>query len=76
MWFDRPWCGVPVVPEMIVCWSWFHRALVMPAWFHAGVVRSCRAQVSAIHQRAQPAHAPDRFAREIVAFLNVKFGRS
>jgi len=22
-WFDRPWCELPVVQCVIVCWAWF-----------------------------------------------------
>ncbi len=34
VWFDGPWCGVPVVPSVIVCCTWFQpnarRADVVP----------------------------------------------
>ena len=46
-----------------------------------GGVRTCRrgalmpAAIERHSPAAQPAHAPDRFAREIVALLNVRFGR-
>jgi hypothetical protein len=28
-WFDRPWCGTPVVHRVIVCWAWFRSRLVL-----------------------------------------------
>ena len=30
MWYDRPWCGLPVVPRVIACRVWFHRTPVVP----------------------------------------------
>ena len=28
-WFAGPWCGWPVVPGVIVCWTWFRSWLVV-----------------------------------------------
>jgi hypothetical protein len=44
------------------------------AWFRAGVVQSCGRQMGTSDQRAEHAHAADRFAREIVGFLEVSPG--
>src|SRR4051812_30624576 len=41
-WFDRPSYGSLVVRGVIVCCVWFCQTPVVPAWFRAGVVRSCR----------------------------------
>ena len=38
-------------------------------WFRAGVVHSCGRQIGTRDQRAEHAHAADRFARKIVGFL-------
>jgi hypothetical protein len=53
-WFDRPWYGLPVVPSVLVCWAWFRLRLVVPVWFRADVVRSCREHASVIHQPPNP----------------------
>ena len=46
------------------------------AWFRAEVMRSCGRQKGTRDQRAEHAHAADRFAREIIRFLTVAVVRS
>ena len=72
--------------SLIGCWMWFgsrpvvqgvipdgrdpDRTLVMPAWYHAGVVGTCWWHTNDGSRAAEHAVPADRCAREIVAFLN------
>jgi hypothetical protein len=43
----------------------------MPAWYDAGVVGACGWHANVADRSAEPAHAADRCAREIIGILTV-----
>jgi hypothetical protein len=75
-WDERPSCGVPVVPRVIVCWAWFNRTPVVPGMIPCGGGSHMRVAARNDEPAAEPAHAADRCARAIVGILTVCAVRS
>ena len=68
-WYEGPFCGVPVMGNVIPDARGTDEGTVCRAWCYVGVGGACHSRSNDGDRSAEHAVAADRFAREIVCFL-------